>query len=58
MGLITKFFGIMAGLSFVAIPLAIFTDTSTGDSGYSVGDAVLAWLLFSGLFFVATRKRF
>jgi hypothetical protein len=57
MGLLTKFLGIMAGLSFLAIPLAIFTDTSTGDSAYSLGEAFLAWIIFSVLFMVARRGR-
>ncbi len=56
MGLITKFLGIMAGLSFIAIPLAIFTDTSTGESAYSLGDAFIAWVVFSVLFTLAIRR--
>jgi hypothetical protein len=57
MGIITKFLGIMAGLSFLAIPLALFTDTSTGDNAYSLGDAFIAWIIFSVLFFFALRRR-
>ena len=58
MGLLTKVFGIMAGLSFLAIPLAIFSDTSTGDNAYSVGDAFIAWLVFSVLFFFTNRRKY
>jgi hypothetical protein len=57
MGIITKFLGIMAGLSFLAIPLALFTDTSTGDNAYSLSDAFIAWIIFSVLFFFALRRR-
>jgi len=50
MKLISNFFGVMAVLSLGAIPLALFTDTSTGDNPYSVGDAFLAWIFFSVIF--------
>jgi hypothetical protein len=50
MKLISNFFGIMSVLSLLAIPLSLFSDTSTGDNPYSVGDAFLAWIFFSVIF--------
>lgn len=56
MRLITNFVGIMAGLSLVAIPIAIFSDTSTGENAYSVSDAFFAWIIFSVIFTFLRRN--
>jgi hypothetical protein len=46
----------MAVASLSAIPLALFTDTSTGDNAYSVSDAFFAWIFFAVLFALLRRK--
>lgn len=56
MGIITKFCGFMAAASFLAIPLALFTDTSTGANAYTASDAFFAWIFFSFIFFILRRK--
>ena len=56
MGAITKFSGFMAIASLLAIPLALFTDTSTGDNAYTVSDAFFAWIFFSVIFVLLRRR--
>ena len=56
MGVITKFCGFMAIASLFAIPLALFTDTSTGDNAYTVSDAFFAWVFFSMIFILLRRR--
>jgi hypothetical protein len=56
MKLITNFFGVMTVLTLLAIPLALFTDTSTGEYPYSVGDAFLGWIFFSVVFTLLRRR--
>lgn len=56
MVLITKFCGFMAIASLLAIPLALFTDTSTGDNAYTVSDAFFAWIFFTVLFVLFRRR--
>lgn len=56
MRLLTNFVGIMAGLSLVAIPIALFSDTSTGENAYSVSEAFFAWILFSVVFTLLRRN--
>jgi hypothetical protein len=56
MGLITKLCGFMAIASLLAIPLAMFTDTSTGDNSYTVSDAFFAWMFFTVLFVLFRRR--
>jgi len=56
MGLITKFSGFMAVASLLAIPLAMFTDTSTGDNAYTFSDAFFAWIFFTVLFVLFRRR--
>lgn len=47
MRLISRFCGFMAAASFLAIPVALFSDSSTGDNAYTVSDAFFAWIFFS-----------
>lgn len=47
----------MAIASLLAIPLALFTDTSTGDNAHTVADAFFAWIFFAVLF-VLFRHRY
>jgi len=56
MRLLTNFFGLMTAILFLAIPLAIFTDTSTGDNAYTVGDAFLGWIVCSVIFTLLRRR--
>lgn len=50
MGLINELGDFMATASLLAIPLALFADTSTGDNAYTVFDAFFAWIFFTVLF--------
>jgi hypothetical protein len=54
--MITRLIGWMAGLSTLAIPLAIFTDTTQGEGGYTVWQAILASILFGTIFTILRRR--
>jgi hypothetical protein len=56
MGLLTKFFGIIAGLSLFSIPLKLFSDPSSGDLTYSFTEAFIASIFWSVLFLLARRR--
>lgn len=54
--MITRLMGWMTGLSALAIPLAIFTDTTQGDGGYTVWQAIAASILFGTIFTLLRRR--
>ena len=56
MKLLTNFFGFMTAILFLAILLALFTDTSTGDNPYTLGEAFIGWVVCSVIFTLLRRR--